>query len=172
MVLPRNPTTRRRGLTIIEVVISTMIVGLMLVSAMNCVGQVIRGRLQTADVARAKALAQQLMTEVLRDAYKDAVAPVFGPETGEITGNRSAFDDVDDYNDWTASPPKDRAGTSIPNLSGWQRSVTVEFVVPTAPATVSGTDQGVKRITVTVSRGGSALAKEVSLRTDQYEVVP
>ena len=172
MMSQRRRQPRRRGLTIVEVVISVMIVGLVMVSAMDSVGQILRGRQQTADAVRAKALAQQLMTEILRDAYEDDTSPVFGPESGESGGSRADWDDVDDYDGWSQSPPEDHDGNTLPNLSGWQRDVVVEFVDPADPASVSGTDQGVKRVTVSVSRNGVTLAREVSLRTDQYQVSP
>ena len=168
---PGPAAYRRRGLSLIEVVISTLLVGLVLVSALRSTGGVIRVRTNNGDDARASQLAQQLLTEIMNGDYiDDGATPVFGPEAGEATGNRSAFDDVDDYHLWTASPPRDRSGTALPDLTGWQRDVTVEWVNPANPASTSGTDQGVKRITVTVQRNSVVLATVVSLRSEKYNV--
>ncbi len=163
----KSRQNRRRGLSLIEVVISTLLVGLVLVGAMKCLGGVIRGRVSTSDSARAELLAQQLLTEIMNDAYIDeGGSPLFGPE--ESTVNRSAFDDVDDYHLWSANPPEDRNGTALPNLTGWQRDVAVEWVDLANPANTSLTDQSLIRITVTVSRNGTTMATFVSLRSDKY----
>ncbi len=168
----RRECQRRRGLSLAEVVVSTMLVGLVLVGAMKCLGGVIRGRMSTSDSARGEQLAQQLLTEILNTDYEDAGgSPVFGPEPGETTGNnRSDYDDVDDFHNWTAAPPEDRDGNVVVNASGWQRDVTVELVDPADPATVSGTDEGLKRITITVQQNGQVVSTLVALRSNKYTV--
>ena len=167
----RGKCQRRRGLSLVEVVVSTMLVGLVLVSAMKCLGGVIRGRMSTSDSGRGEQLAQQLLTEIFNTDYEDGGgSPVFGREPNEFTGsNRSDFDDVDDFHNWTAAPPEDRNGNAVFNTSGWQRDVTVQLVDPADPATVSGTDQGLKRITVTVRHDGLVVTELVTLRSDNTE---
>lgn len=164
----------RNGLSLIEVVVSSMLVGLILVGALRCVGAVVRGRTITADEARARALAQQLMTEILNDDYVDGgLLPLFGPELGEPLvsfGPRSGFNDVDDYHLWSASPPENRSGTALPNLTGWQREVSVKWVSASNPANISVSDSGVKRITVKVRRNGTLLATLVALRSKEYTI--
>ena len=163
---------RRHGLSLIEVVISTLLVGLVLVSALRCVGSLIRGHMSTSELARAQQLAQQLMTEIVNDAYTDEdETPLFGTEPTEplvTIGPRSGWDDVDDYHLWTATPPEDRDGNPLPNFVGWQRDVMVEWVDPFNPANTSPNDLGVKRITVTVRRNGAMVSELVSLRSEDY----
>jgi Tfp pilus assembly protein PilV len=161
----------RAGLSLIEVVISTMLVGLVLVGAMQCLGAVIRGRMHTSESGRAQQLAQQLMAEILATEYQEPVEPpVFGPEESESEGSRKYFDDVDDYHRWTATPPQDRNGTALHNRTGWKREVTVEYVNPTNPGTLEATDLGVKRITVTIRLDGNLLSQQVALRSDRYTI--
>ncbi len=166
--------TRRRGFSFLEVVIAAALIAIILVGALKCVGHVYAARLGISDVALAKHLANQLMTEILNDRYIDAgPTPLFGPESGEppvALGPRSAYDDVDDYHLWSRTPPEDRSGAALANLNGWQREVVVEWVEPADPSTASPTDQGVKRITVTVRRGGNILTQLVALRSDKYTV--
>lgn len=167
----RKHCQRRRGLSLVEVLVSTMLVGLVLVGAMNCLGGVIRGRMSTSDSGRGEQLARQLLTEILNTEYEDeGGSPVFGPESGESTGSRSGFDDVDDFHNWTAAPPEDRNGNAVFNTSGWQRDVTVALVDPANPATASGTDQGLKRITITVQHSGQVVTELVALRSDKYTI--
>ncbi|OYW18935.1 MAG: hypothetical protein B7Z55_09750 [Planctomycetales bacterium 12-60-4] len=99
--------------------------------------------------------------------------PLFGPELGEpavATGPRTLYDDVDDYHGWSRSPPQSRNGTPMSDLTGWQRSVAVEFVNPSNPGSVALLDQGIKRVTVTVRRNGVTLATSVALRSDKYSI--
>lgn len=167
-MIPRQGRVNRSGVSLMEVTISTLIIGLLLLAALKSSGQMLRSRAATSDPLRGELLARELLTEILNAAYKEPSAPVFGPESGEATGNRSLFDDVDDWHGWTASPPRQKNGAVIPSFTGWQRSVTVQLVNVANPATLSNTDQGVKRITVTVRKNGTVVAQEVSLRSDKH----
>jgi Tfp pilus assembly protein PilV len=162
----RRSARSRRGLSYAEVMMAAIIVGVMLSGAMNLLGSVIRGRTATGQTARAHHYAQQLMTEILSTAYVDGSSPVFGPETGETGGTRAPFDDVDDFHNWSESPLVTRSGGAVANSTGWTRTVSVALVNATAPATTVAADSGVKRITVTVSRSGTALATLVALRSN------
>ncbi len=159
----------RAGLSLVEVVVSTMLVSVVLIGALECVGGVIRGRMMTGDHCKAQQLADQLMAEIVEHAFQEPVdAPVFGRESSESGGVRTEWDDVDDYHQWTATPPEDRMGIALPNSTGWQREVQVEWVDPANPSAVVGIGLGLKRITVTVRRNGIALAQQVALRSDEY----
>lgn len=174
MIEPQVPAARRRrAFSLAEVVIATLIVGIMLVAAMKTVGASVRGRIIMANRERGFLLAQQLMSEILQADYQEPVeAAVFGPEASETGGTRAAFDDVDDYHNWTASPPQQKDGTLVPDRADWQRTVTVQFVKKNSLSLVSSSDQGVKRITVTVSRSGQAMASLVTVRSTAWQQPP
>ncbi|MFQ5413798.1 MAG: prepilin-type N-terminal cleavage/methylation domain-containing protein [Phycisphaerae bacterium] len=156
---------RLRAFSLIEVTIAAVIVAVMLVAALNTTGAVRVGQYQAIDESRGQGLAQDLMTEILRQAYEDPTDPKFGRESGESKNPRSDYDDVDDYDGWSASPPEYRDGTSLVGVDNWTRSVTVEFVVINDVAgSASGSDTGVKRITVTVKRGNVSVASLVAVR--------
>src|SRR3954465_2802324 len=139
------------GLTLIEVIASTIIVSMMAVAALNALAAATKSSNSIGNRAVAAGLADELMSEIMMQSYSDPDgSPVFGHESGESTSVRSAFDDVDDYNGWNANPPQYRDGTVIPDRTNWRQRVTVSYVSPTSPATVSGTDQGVKRIRVQI----------------------
>ena len=155
----------------VEVAVSSLLVGLVLVGAMNCLGAVIRGHMSTGNSGRGEQLAQELMIEILSQSYEEpADTPLFGRESSESGGSRSDWDDVDDYDGWSASPPEYRDENLIFNASGWQRDVTVELIDPADPATVSGTDQGLKRITITIQYNGQVVTRLVALRSDKYTI--
>ncbi len=164
---PRCRSAGRRGLSLLEVVISTFLVGVLLVAAMQTVAGSAKASLSSAARGIGLGLAQELMSEIMAARYAEPdETPVFGPEPSESTGSRSALDDVDDYHNWTASPPQERDGTEMPDRDGWQRSARVEYVSPSDLAATVADDHGVKRVTVTVSHRGETIAELVAVRTD------
>src|SRR4051794_27329725 len=161
----QNP--KLRGLTLIEVVASTMIVSLMAVAALNALGAATKSANSIGNRAVAAGLADELMSEIVTQPYSDLDgSPAFGRESGESTSPRSAFDDVDDYNGWNVSPPQYRDGTVIPDRTNWRQRVTVTYVVPTNPTQTAGSDQGAKGIRVSIEYQGVTLADQYAVRTD------
>ena len=145
---PRQPA--RRGFTLVEAAISIAIVGGLVVASLYALGGAARGRSVQTAAAVGDGLAACLLSEILQCKYVDSTSPTFGPETGETNGTRSAFEDVDDYNGWTETPPQNKDGTTLTGYTGWTRSVVVAWVAP-ATLAVSATDTGLKKITVTVT---------------------
>ncbi len=157
----------RRGMSLIEVVASTMIVGMMAVATLNALGAATKSSNSIGNRAIALGLADELMAEIVQQPYSDPDGSnTFGRESGEASSPRSAFDDVDDYNGWNVSPPQYRDGTAIPNRTGWRQHVAVTLVSPTNPTQVVGADQGVKRIRVYIDYQGQILADQSALRTN------
>lgn len=161
----RTRRRARRGVTIVEAAISILIVGLMMVAALNTVAASGIRQYRAADKARARFLAQDLMAEILMQAYIDPEDSTLalGPNPGELT--RAQFDDVDDYDGLEEKPPRNRDGTPIAGLDEWERRVEVRWVNPTATGSSSALPTGVKRITVRVYHRGNLVAESVSLRT-------
>lgn len=153
----------------VEVVAATMIVGLMSVAALNGLGAATRSSESIGNRAVAMGLADDLMSEILLLPYRDPnETPVFGPEPTETAGPRSAYDDIDDYNGWNQSPPKNRDGAIIPNRTDYRHRVQVTRVVANNPtqSTSGNNDEGVKRIQVVVEYRSLVLAELVAIRTD------
>lgn len=161
-----------RSVTLIEVVISTVIVAVMLTSALQAVGAARLGLRKLNDRSVGMLLAQDLMAEILQQAYND---PALNPNSGigpgsdeAATGNRSLYDDVDDYHGWQASPPQYKNGTPIAWATGYQRAVTVVWVNPANPSATVGSPSGAKLITVTVRKDGLDVATLVAIRTTAW----
>ncbi|MEK6674330.1 MAG: LamG-like jellyroll fold domain-containing protein [Planctomycetota bacterium] len=178
----RPRPSRKRALTLVEMVISMVIVSVMLVAALNTVGASKLGQNNTHDHQQANLLAHALMAEILNQPYADSsilnkiklkilVAGVtvdepLGPEVGEnVSGYRDAFDDVDDYNGLSESPPREKNGTALPGLTGWRRNVTVVYTKNSDPNLSVFADEGSKRITVQVLHNDIPVAEQVALRT-------
>ncbi len=162
----RRRVSKARAFTLVEAAVSIALVGGLLVASLDLLGATTLGHKGMGDQGRAQLLALGLMSEILAQYYEEPDdTPVFGREGAESGSDRGDYDDVDDYHDWTSSPPETKDGTGMGQLTGWERSVTVEYVQPEDPTTTSGTDTGVKRITVTVSYNNKPLATMVAVRT-------
>ena len=162
--------TKQAGFSLIEVVICTLLVGLILVASMKSFGAVLRHRQFSTDRDRAILLAGDLVAEILENGYSDPDEPLgFGRESGESDGRREDYDDVDDFFDWDAAPPEERDGTVMTDLSTWRRTVTVEYVDPNALTITVGSDQEVKRITVHVYNNKQLVATQVAIRTNAWK---
>ena len=160
----------RRGLTLVEVSVSTLLVGLILVAGLKSTGAVIHGRDNIAAKLDSVGLAHELLSEIVALPYEDPdeELPTIGLDTGEgLTPNlRSDYDDIDDYDSWSAIPPRHRGSAAPRNdFTGWQRDVQVDYMDPNAPTTTSLTDQDLKRITVTVTDPSSNTYTVSALRS-------
>ena len=153
----------RQAFTMIESVLATVIVGVMMVAAVQTVAASRVLQFKSAERAQGALLAGELMTEVLAGAYEDASSPVFGPEAGE--SGRAQFDDADDYRNWQEEPPQQRDGTAIGGLDQWRREVAVDRVPPANLAALSAVETGAKRVTVTVRHRGVPVIRVVAFRT-------
>ena len=162
-----------RAMTLVEVSMSIMIVGVMLVAALNTVGAARVGLQRVGDRSRGTMLAQQLMAEILAQEYEhDPDNPgSFGLDSGEVgDGSRALWEDVDDYNGWSASPPEDKNGNPLAGFDNWGRSVTVAWVNPNNPSAAVMSDTRVKSITVNVTHNGVPVANSVSLRSAAWSL--
>ena len=158
--------SERGGFTIVEVVISVVIVGVLLAASLRAVGLSRILQYRTMEQTRANEMARALLAEIGQKAYADpGAAPVFGPESGET---RAAYDDVDDYDGFAEHPPLTREGTKLPlpSSGSWRWSVDVKWVDAQTLAVASPqSETGAKQVTVTVTRNNVPLAKVSLIRT-------
>ncbi len=158
---------RPKGFTLVEAVLSLVIVSVMLVAVLSTVGASRLSQYRTSQYSRGQLLAEALMAEILPQDYLDPNdTPVFGTESGESTSTRADFDDVDDYHGWSSSPPVAKDGTELAGLSGWQRSVTVQWVNPADITQAQGSESNAKRVIVTVSCNNKQVGYLTAIRTN------
>lgn len=121
----------KKGFTLVEILIALVILamGIGMLITMFTVG--LKG--VTANQVRTQAtnLAQDLMDEILGKEFRDPnQIPEWGIESGEIQGDRTTYDDIDDYSAWKdKNPPQDVEGTPL-NYASFTRSVSVARVNP------------------------------------------
>jgi len=164
-----TPTISARGFSLVEVTIASLIVGVLMTASMSVVAASVRSRAAVRNTSLAHALAEQLLAEISAQSYADeADSGLLGPETGEEGTNRLAFDDVDDYADSLEKPAVQRDGSPVAGDAVYYRSAEVVWIDPTTMQT-SGSDTGIKRITVRVSRNDKLLVSLATLRTRSWE---
>ena len=130
-----------RGFTLVEATMSVVIVSVVLVSALGTFGGIARARQVQVDRAAATLLAQRVTAEVLQCYYQEpSGAGPLGPDAGE--SSRAAYDDVDDYDGWNASPPVLRDGTAMDGFAGWKVKVRVQYAAVGDPDTTGNLDTG------------------------------
>jgi len=138
-----------------EVVLSIALVGLVLVASMNTLAGASAAAAQTNDRAVGAVLCESLMGEILSQRYADESDgdASFGKRAGEVgDGSRALFDDVDDFDGWESTPPRERDGAKIAWAAGLTRCVEVTTVRPEDFVGVSPDGACLKRVVVTVKR--------------------
>lgn len=154
-----------RSFTLVEATISLVIVSVMMVAALNTLGAARIGEQKMSDRARAYALAESLISEILSQPYEDMNPGAdIGTELGESRDTRLEFDDIDDYHLWSSKPPQYKDGTTIPWASDYTRSVSIELTSFSQPLP-DGTSASMKLITVTVERDARVLTSLEAIRT-------
>jgi len=162
-----------RAMTLVEAVMATLVVSIMLTAALNTVGSARQGERIVALRSQGFALAEELMAEILNQAYADPTIGDnndFGKTLAKIaSGNRSLYDDVDDYDDWSAKPIEAKDGTPNLEFTDWSREVIVDWVDADDLTTIVGNNEGVKRITVTVKHDKRVVAELQAYRTQAWQ---
>jgi type II secretory pathway pseudopilin PulG len=157
---------QRGGNSLVELVVATLIVGVLLVAALQAVGQSLLSQARTADLVQSQALARTLLAEILDKSYQEpgSTNPPIGLDTGETAGNRNTYDDADDYHGLSESPPAGADGIAIAAYAGWTRNVTVTWVDP-ATLVQTGAESGAKKIIVSMTHNGIAAGSAIGYRT-------
>jgi prepilin-type N-terminal cleavage/methylation domain-containing protein len=161
--------TRRHGFTMVEVLVSIVIVSGMFLAALHAaaVAQTSQHRLMLRQ--QSQLLAEDLAAEMDQMPFQDpGVTSGFsslGPGGDERGPTRALFDDVDDYDDWSSSPPQLKDGTELTWAASLTRAAEVEWVSLTDPGQPSGSATGLLRCTVTVSLNEGPLADVRWLRS-------
>lgn len=159
-------TSRRRALTYFEVVVSLAILATASAASLQALGSFALGSRLWRERATAQELASQLQEEIETLPWADpAGGATIGIEVGEASGNRTTFDDIDDFDGWTEPSIQDRAGASLPGYGGYSRSVTVAYANDISSATTPALPTNTfKKITVTVWKNGKQLARLTAIR--------
>ena len=133
MIFRPDNKRNRCGVTLLEVIISLILVSSIILVSMTASANLMRNKSVSMEAIRGHDLAFQILDEVTATAFEDADDDqIFGRETNETATNRTDFDDVDDYHNYSTSLPTHRDGTAIAGLTGWSFSIAVTPAITTA----------------------------------------
>ncbi len=172
----------------IEVVMSTAIIAGLTVGALTLVASTSAHKANAANIARGqmlcRSLAEEIATRPVLDWSKGAIDievdvglfKVSGIDSKGVTitvgtGNRTTFSTIDQYSNYTESPPKTEGGNDIAGFTGWTRTVKVSPAVMATPNSDSANETGLRRVTVTASYQGKTVASTTFLRSSEWEPV-
>ena len=136
---------RQRGVTLIELVISLVIIGVGLASIILAFG--------TAGVAAARP-DRTVQAVAIAEAYLEEISlqPFVDPD-GVTEGSRDLFDDIFDYHGLSESPPRDQDDVPLPGLAPYQVDVSVLNTAALGPGGAQVPVAAAARIDVRVRRG-------------------
>lgn len=137
--------SNERGMTLIEMVLAIVIIGVGLAGIMLAYSTVTRGSADPLVRKQMLSVAEEMLEEIQLKPYAAAA------NTAAAGCARDTWNDIGDYNGYTTSGQICTIdGTPIAALSGYSINVTVQ------PATVGGLNAA-RRIQVTVTRGTETL---------------
>jgi len=121
----------RRGFTLIEASITTVIIGVGCVAMLELLGTGTLANNDGTDLTTAMNLAGNVRECMTGLSYSDPISPThWGAEAGETTVK--LYNDIDDFDGKSFSPPIDARRNSLGSgYSTWAQSVKVESVNPT-----------------------------------------
>ncbi len=152
----------RAGLSYVEIIMATMIMSILLVAALNLFANLGRSKTNVMKHDASTVASLDLIKEIMERNYKDPTTPTdFGADPCElIGGNRSFYDDIDDYNNLIEHPPKYLDGTNIPGYEDMTRSTKVRWVKASDFTQTSLVDQGYKEVTITLKNSKNKVVLE------------
>ena len=115
------------GFTLIEVLISILLVGLAIVSLVSANGAFTQANGAGAELSTAEFLIEQIreLSTVLEVIDPNTGFATFGPETSETLAN---YNDLDDFHGEVFSPPISADRISLADLGAYSQQITVENV--------------------------------------------
>lgn len=150
-----------RGFILIEASISYIVLSLALVALVPMFILSLRANAASEKVAAALHLSQELLEEVRLHRWDEATpAPAvhiaaggaLGVDAGENAADKRTFDDVDDFDGWTESPPQDPVMRPLTADSMYTRTVAVRYVNSSFQVSAAPTD--LKQVTVCTAAPG------------------
>jgi len=150
-----------KGFTLVEILISVVILAMAIVPFIGVFTSGIKGGGVAQKIVIGNNLVQDLMEEIRSKKFdEDPGSPTspgqLGPEQQESRDNTppNNFDDVDDYNGYSDSPPEEVDGTVMAEYSEYSRSAIVEYVTEDDFNIIASEITDFKRITVTLTWDG------------------
>ena len=147
----------RGGFILMEVSVAYVVLVVGLLALLPVFVIAIRASKGTEQLQVATYLSQELLEEIRLRKWdqNSATLPVYvstrsvlGIDAGETASNKTTFNDIDDFNGWTESPPRDPLNNPLPAFSAYTRSVTVGYADSSLVVLSTPTTSDYKRVAV------------------------
>jgi len=169
----RQRQTVRAGFSLLELAIASLIIGIVMVGALKTLGASRRSSVSISRAITAAQLLDDLSQEISQLPYEEPFETIaFGPEASEPGPSRVLFDDIDDYRNWSESPPQRQDGSILLDDSQWQRTVSVEYVTRSDPNVTTSIPDGVNRVVVSVFYNGRLMGTRMLTMTKSRQLPP
>jgi len=151
------------GFSLIEVLIATILIGLSIAALVGANGSFSLANATGADLSTAEFLAEQIRELTTMLPVVDPAVPagtfvtVLGPEGGETL---ATYDDVDDFNGATYSPPVASNRAVLNDLAGFGQHIVVQkldssnFAQTCLDSSILASANRFVRVTVTILQNG------------------
>ena len=161
----RSSVVRRpsSGFSLLEILISVLLVGLAITALVGASNSLTMANGAGADLSTAEFLIEQIreMTATMDVVDPTSTTTTFGPEEASV----ATYDDVDDLNGATFSPPIGANRAPLNDLAGFTQQITVQNVSQTNfNLVVANHSSNFVRITVTVSLSGHPISSASWIR--------
>lgn len=156
----------RSAFTLIEILMATVMIGIAVAALMVANGSLSQANGAGLEMTNAEFFIDQLreLTVTLPCVDPVTTTNTFGAETGETL---ATYDDLDDFNGKTYSPPIDSGRNSLTAFPGYSETITVENVSASDLRThAANHSTRFYHFTVTVSLNGKQLAQSSWIRAD------
>jgi prepilin-type N-terminal cleavage/methylation domain-containing protein len=145
----------RRGFTLIEAAMVTVIIGVGVVAMLQLLAAGSMSNSASTELTTGLNLANNVREMLQTVPFKDPVTPsVWGPDAGESFNGTKPFNDLNDFHNLTLSPPRDARRQVLSEFTGWAQHIRVQSVDEnrlTMPVPNS-TSRPMARVTITVFR--------------------
>lgn len=158
---PRRPTRPRRGFTLMETALATVIVGVGTLGIFSLIAACINQTRASADLTAGMNLAANVRELSLSLAFREPSSGTeWGLNTGESATSPATWDDINDLDGLTISPPITSARTRLTDMSAWAQRVTVRSVDPDRLSLIvpNGSARAVQ-VTTVVTRNGNPVSE-------------
>jgi prepilin-type N-terminal cleavage/methylation domain-containing protein len=146
-----------KGFSLIEVMVAVVLVGLSITALVVASNSFTTANGVGADISTAEFLIEQIreLTTLLPVVDPQTTTTTFGPEEASL----ASYDDIDDFDTATFSPPINANRATLNDLAGFSQQVTVQNLNSTNfDAVVADHSSPFIRITVDIRQNGQLIS--------------
>ena len=147
------------GFSLIEALVTTIIIGIGVGALMTSVGSGTRNNAAGRDLTQASLLAQEMREWTVKLPFSDQdPGDVDNPPGPDGTDPQTFVDDLDDLLNVTYSPPRDGQGLSITDMAGWSQTIALTWRDPAnLQTTVAAGSSDVIHVDLEIKQNGQSV---------------